>query len=49
MSCDADVCNEARKTWDDNERRIEFGPASPVIRISTHNGPVSVEKSEAEM
>jgi hypothetical protein len=49
MSCDAEVCTEARKTWDDNQRRIEFGPSSPVIRISTHNGPVSVEKSEAEM
>ena len=49
MSCDADVCSEARKTWDDNERRIEFGPASPVIRISTHNGPVSVGTSEASM
>jgi len=49
MSCDADVCSEARKTWDDNERRIEFGPSSPVIRISTHNGPVSVGSREAEM
>ncbi|MGZ4788313.1 MAG: DUF4097 family beta strand repeat-containing protein [Terriglobales bacterium] len=50
MSCNADVCNEARKTWDDNERRIEFG-SNPVIRISTHNGPVSVGSSaeEAEM
>ena len=47
MSCSADVCSEARKTWDDNERRIEFG-SNPVIRISTHNGPVSVGSSEAE-
>lgn len=50
MSCNADVCSEARKTWDDNERRIEFG-SNPVIRISTHNGPVSVGSNadEAEM
>ncbi|HVZ17737.1 MAG TPA: hypothetical protein VG897_11505 [Terriglobales bacterium] len=47
MSCNADVCNEARKTWNDNERRIEFG-SNPVIRISTHNGPVSVGTSETE-
>jgi DUF4097 and DUF4098 domain-containing protein YvlB len=49
MSCDAEVCGDARKTWDDNERRIEFGPSSPAIRISTHNGPVSVGKNEASM
>jgi DUF4097 and DUF4098 domain-containing protein YvlB len=42
MSCSADVCKEARKTWDDDEKRIEFGSSSPVIRISTVNGPVSV-------
>lgn len=42
MSCSAEVCSEARKTWDDDEKRIEFGSSSPVIRISTVNGPVSV-------
>jgi hypothetical protein len=42
MSCRADACSEARKTWDDDEKRIEFGSSSPVIRISTVNGPVSV-------
>jgi DUF4097 and DUF4098 domain-containing protein YvlB len=42
MSCSADVCSEARKTWDDDEKRIEFGSSSPVIRITTVNGPVSV-------
>jgi len=43
MSCRADVCSEARKTWDDNEKRIEFGsPSNQVIHISTQNGPVSV-------
>jgi len=47
MSCSADVCNEARKTWDDGEKRIEFG-SNPVIRISTHNGPVSVGSREGE-
>jgi len=42
MSCSADVCSEARKTWDDDEKRIEFGSSAPVIKISTVNGPVSV-------
>lgn len=49
MSCSADVCNEARKTWDDNGKKIEFGSSNPVINISTHNGPVSVGTREASM
>jgi hypothetical protein len=49
MSCDAEVCGEARKTWDNDEKRIEFGPGNAVIRISTHNGPVSVSAHRAEM
>ncbi len=49
MSCNADVCQEARKTWDDGEKRIEFGPSNAVIHISTHNGPVSVGTREASM
>lgn len=48
MSCSADVCSEARKTWDDDEKRIEFGSSSPVIRISTVNGPVSVGSRRGE-
>ena len=42
MSCNADVCSEARKTWDNDEKRIEFGSSNQVIHISTVNGPVSV-------
>ena len=42
VSCQATVCSEARKTWDDQHRRIEYGSGTPVIRLSTHNGPVSV-------
>lgn len=49
MSCTADACSDARKTWDDGEKRIEFGPSNPVIKISTHNGPVSVGTKEASM
>jgi hypothetical protein len=43
MSCEASVCSQARKTWDDQHRRIEYGSGTPVIRLSTENGPVSVE------
>lgn len=46
MECSADACSDARKTWDDNGKKIEFGSTSPVIHISTHNGPVSVGNEE---
>ena len=42
ISCHASVCDDARKTWDDEHRRIEYGSGTPVIRLSTENGPVSV-------
>jgi hypothetical protein len=43
VSCSASICGEARKTWDDQDRRkIEFGSGSPVIHLSSYNGPVSV-------
>jgi len=42
MSCHASICGDARKTWDDEHRRIEYGSGSPLIRLSTENGPVSV-------
>jgi DUF4097 and DUF4098 domain-containing protein YvlB len=42
VSCKASICDNARKTWDDENRRIEFGNAPAMIRLSTVNGPVSV-------
>jgi len=49
MSCRASICDNARKTWDDNNRRIEFGSSPAMIRLSTVNGPVSVQSSREEM
>ena len=43
MSCHASICGEARKTWDDDHKRIEYGTGPAVIRLSTVNGPMSVE------
>jgi DUF4097 and DUF4098 domain-containing protein YvlB len=40
--CSAAVCSEGRKTWDDNDRRVEFGSGPTLVRVSTVNGPVSV-------
>jgi hypothetical protein len=42
ISCAASICSDARRTWDDEHRRIELGSGSPVIRLSTQNGPISV-------
>jgi hypothetical protein len=44
-SCHASICDNARKTWDDEHRRIEFGSSPAVVRLSTVNGPVSVEEA----
>jgi DUF4097 and DUF4098 domain-containing protein YvlB len=44
VSCQASICDTARKTWDDENRRIEYGAAPAVIHLSTVNGPVSVKQ-----
>lgn len=43
FSCRSNVCSQGRKTWDDEHKRIEFGSGPAVVRVSTVNGPVSVE------
>jgi hypothetical protein len=40
--CRASVCSEGRKTWDDDRKRVEFGSGPTLVRVSTVNGPVSV-------
>jgi len=42
FSCAASVCSEGRKTWDDNNKRVVFGSGPALVRVSTVNGPVSV-------
>lgn len=49
VSCKASVCESARKTWDDEHRRIEYGNGPATIRLSTVNGPVSVRDSKGSM
>jgi DUF4097 and DUF4098 domain-containing protein YvlB len=49
VSCRASLCDNARKTWDDEHRRIEYGNAPAMIRLSTVNGPVSVEESRERL
>ena len=42
FQCNANVCSEGRKTWDDDHKRVEFGSGPTIVRVSTVNGPVSV-------
>lgn len=49
ISCRASICDNARKTWDEDTRRIEFGSTPAMIRLSTVNGPVSVQSPREEM
>jgi hypothetical protein len=48
VSCPSSICRAARRTFDDDDegRRIEFGDSNPVVRLSTRNGPVSVERAD---
>jgi DUF4097 and DUF4098 domain-containing protein YvlB len=48
FQCRAKACGEARKNWDEDSRRIEFGSSAPVVRLSTVNGPVSIRSDGAE-
>jgi hypothetical protein len=43
FGCQASVCSEGRKTWDDDHKSIEFGSGPTIVRVSTVNGPVSVD------
>lgn len=42
FQCRGEACAAARRTWDDDHRRIELGDGPALVRLSTENGPVSV-------
>lgn len=46
VSCPDSACRGSRRTFDDEGRRIEFGDSEPVVRLSTRNGPVSIERAD---
>jgi DUF4097 and DUF4098 domain-containing protein YvlB len=47
VSCRAEACRQARRTWDDEDsRKIELGSGPTAVRMSTVNGPVSVRESK---
>jgi DUF4097 and DUF4098 domain-containing protein YvlB len=49
MSCEPSVCGDARKTWDEDYRRMEFGASPAAIHVSTVNGPVSVRQASDKL
>ena len=54
FSCRAEACRNAIRKWgsdddddsDDDSRRVELGSGATVVRMSTHNGPVSVRERD---
>ena len=49
FQCRARACGEARNNWTDDSRTIEFGDSgSPVVRLSTVNGPVSIQSQRSD-
>lgn len=48
FQCRARACDGARKNWTDDSRTVEFGDSgSPVVRLSTVNGPVSIQSERS--
>jgi hypothetical protein len=39
-----EACRGASRSWDDDTRRVEFGSAPFRVRLSTVNGPVSIDR-----
>ena len=48
VRCRAASCGNARKTWDDDDRRLEFGEGEAIVRLSTVNGPVTVDSTRGD-
>lgn len=42
VHCGAEACRNARRNWDDDGKTIAWGGDTPVVRLSTENGPVSI-------
>ncbi len=49
LGCPVALCGAMAKSWDDDrdeEKIVRFGGATPVVRLSTENGPVSVKEQD---
>jgi len=43
---DCSGCEGARKDFDDHNKSVQFGSGTPVVRLSTVNGPVSINERD---
>jgi len=48
ISCRMKGCESVQRVSENGQRRISLGSGAPVVRISTHNGPVMIGNSQAE-
>jgi hypothetical protein len=48
VDCQALECKQAKWTWNQDTRRIEFGRQPPTVKLSTVNGPVSIQSRSTE-
>jgi len=46
FNCRASACSQARRSWEDESKAIEFGDSRLVVQLSTVNGPVSISESD---
>ncbi len=42
-------CETARKDFDDNNKSVQFGTGPTVVRLSTVNGPVSINQNDRDL
>ena len=42
-------CEGARKDFDDNNKSVQFGTGPTLVRLSTVNGPVSINENDRDM
>jgi hypothetical protein len=42
--CGAAACAQARRDWNDEHKAVEFGNGPIALRLSTENGPISIDR-----
>ena len=48
FTCHLSACAEGHKSWDEESKSIELGDSQMVVRLSTVNGPVSINGKEGD-
>ena len=42
VKCDPEICDGAKTRWNDSGVQFVFGGATPVVKLSTENGPLTI-------